>query len=88
MDGGFTAADAEEFSTDLCALESDDDLLIEPIVLFGGEQLPFVIDVLSHDADTSELVFIVPRVLATLVQEEIRGAFGETPMRVISGVSP
>jgi len=87
LDGGFTAADAEEFSTDQSVLASDDDLLIEPMVLFGGEQLPFVVDVLSHDADTTALVFIVPRVLATLVQEEIRASFGVTPMRVISGES-
>jgi len=85
LDGGFTAAEAEQFCTDLAAPESEDGVLLETKVLLGGENLPFIIDVLGHDTDTFELVLIVPRVLANLVQEEIRVHFGAVPLRIISG---
>ncbi len=87
LDGGFTGAEAEQFCADLARLETEDDLLLERTVLVGGFEAPFVIDVLGHDKDAFSLAFIAPRMLAALVQEEIRAACGVTTIRVIPGES-
>jgi hypothetical protein len=87
LDGGLDAAQGEEFSEELAGLQEEDDLLLERTVAFDGEELPFIVDVLGHDTETFELVFIVPKALALLVQEELQAACGVSTMRLISGDS-
>jgi hypothetical protein len=81
LDGGFTPVDVEQFCSDLPTQSADDDLLIEPIVVYQGAQLPLVIDAFKHDSPSLELVFMTPAVLADLVEGEVRASFGDISLR-------
>jgi hypothetical protein len=81
LDDGFTAADAEQFCTNLVAAAVDDDLLIEPGVTFRGARLPFAIDAFKGESESVELVFFAPAVLADLVESEVRATLGDVGVR-------
>ena len=42
---GFSADDVDQLCADVAVLEPDDDALIEPLISFQGEVVPFVVDV-------------------------------------------
>jgi hypothetical protein len=83
FDSGFTAIEVERFCLDLAEVEPDDDLLVEPIILFQGEELPFVVDAFKNETDTLEVAFIAPAALADVVEEEIRRSLGGIDVRRI-----
>jgi hypothetical protein len=81
---GFADADVEEICGKVANLESDDDVLVEPIVRFQGKSMPLVVNVFGSEAEINEVVFIVPASLADLVQAECRRLVDSGAIRRIS----
>ena len=82
---GLTADEIEDFCAGVVALEPDDDLLIEPAVSFGGEELPFVVDVFKDEHCALEAVFLVAPEITSLVEDEARSLVGGAAVRKILG---
>jgi hypothetical protein len=81
---GFRSSDIDQLCADVAALESDDDVLIEPDISFQGRALPFVVDVFKDAQGSLEVVFLLPRALTSPVQELARSVVGPAAVRSIA----
>ena len=80
---GFSADEIGRLCADVAALEADDDVLIEPTISFQGAPLPFVIDVFKDAEGALEVVFMLPPVLTSLVQDTACAVVGAAAVRSI-----
>jgi hypothetical protein len=81
---GFSADDVDQLCADVAVLEPDDDALIEPLISFQGDVVPFVVDVFKDAQGSLEAVFLVPRTLTSLVQDVAGSVVGTSAVRSIA----
>jgi hypothetical protein len=80
---GFSVDEVDRLCADVAAIEADDDVLIEPTVSFQGAALPFVVDVFKDVDGVLEVVFMLPPVLTSLVQDAACAVVGAAAVRSI-----
>jgi len=80
---GLSADEIGRLCADVAALEADDDVLFEPTISFRGADVPFVVDVFKDAEGALELVFMLPSVLTSLVQDAACAIVGAAAVRSI-----
>jgi hypothetical protein len=85
---GLSEAEVADFVARVHRLKADDDLLIEPIVEFRGESVPFVVDAFATESESLEVVFIAPASLVDVVEAEVLKHPRVTSKRLRASAAP
>jgi hypothetical protein len=83
LEAGLSRDEVEKFCALLEGEHEWNDLIIEPIVRFEGQELPFIVDVLDEESDMFEIVFTSPPAISQIVLREIQLECSEITPKVI-----